>query len=450
MTTVAVETEPAATARERRDRGLGGWLALFVAAIVVAISVVWGWRVQADPRVKLGAAPLVGEWKRRFGWSLVLAALLAVTVVRWGPTLARRVAFRTMTIGASLSSACFTFLLAASDGLGHVLDPVVHPTEYWANLATLPPAHQMLQEYGSTDFLLDYSVHAKGHPPGFLLLLKALDAIGLGQPWVTGALSYVGTAAVVAAVLLTLRLVATDESARRVAPFLVVAPYAMWMGTSADAFYTAVAAWGVFAFVAGMKSSDRRRSVALVAVGGAVLAAALFLTYGVAMFLLLPLTIAVGLMWGRRRAEGLGLSWALPGLVAAVAVAGAFKLAGFWWFDGAHATQKLYWWGTAQFRPARYFAVANIGTSAIALGPAVVFGIGRLRDRRVWLVVGGALACIVAANASQYSKAEVERIWLLFFPWLVPAVASLRRVRPWLAAQAVLAVGLQIALVSKW
>jgi methylthioxylose transferase len=450
MTSLAYKMETDAPARPVRDRCLGGWAALIIVAIVVAISVVWGWRVQADDRVKLGAAPLVGEWRFRFGWSLVLAVLFAAAVVWRGAAVVGRMRFGPMAVAAGFASAFFTLLLAASDGLGHVLDPVVHPTEYWANVATLPPAHEMLQKYGSTDFLLDYSVHAKGHPPGFLLLLKALDAIGLGHPWVVGALSYLGAAVVVVAVLLTVRLVASEDSARSVAPFLVIAPYAVWMGTSADAFYTAVTAWGVLALVAGMRSRTSRRRSSLVATGGVVLATSLFLTYGAAMFLILPAVVAIGLVWSGRRTERIGGAWVLPGLLGAVAVVVAWRLGGFWWFDGAHATQKLYWWGTAQFRPARYFAVANIGTAAIAIGPAVVFGVGRLRDRRVWLLVGGALACIVAANASQYSKAEVERIWLLFFPWLVPAVASLRRVRPWLAVQAALAIGLQFALVSKW
>jgi methylthioxylose transferase len=450
MTSLTAVNESESTARHRRDGSLGGSAALVVAAIVVAISVVWGWRVQADDRVKLGAAPVVGEWRVRFGWSLVLALLFGVAVVWRGAAVAARLRFGPMTVVAGIASSCFTLMLAASDGLGHVLDPVVHPTEYWANLATLPPAHEMLQKYGSTDFLLDYSVHAKGHPPGFFLLLKALDAVGLGRPWVTGALSYLGAAVVVVAVLFTVRLVASENAARTVAPFLVVAPYSVWIGTSADAFYSAATACGTLALVAGLKGGTNAHRRRLVAVGGVVLAGSLFLTYGAAMFLLLPATIAVGLVWSRRKAERFGFGWAIPGVAGALVVVLAFRLGGFWWFDGAHATQKLYWWGTAQFRPARYFAVANIGATAIAIGPAVVFGIGRLRDRRVWLVVAGAMACIVAANVSQYSKAEVERIWLLFFPWLVPAVAGLRRVRPWLALQATLALGLQLTLVSKW
>ena len=68
------------------------------------------------------------------------------------------------------------------------------------------------------------------------------------------------------------------------------------------------------------------------------------------------------------------------------------------------------------------------------------------------------------ANLSQLSKAETERIWLLFYPWLVIAGAALvdrfefRRITlsadtmlaGWLTVQATAAILLQAALVSKW
>jgi methylthioxylose transferase len=424
-------------------------VAFGAASAIVAVSVGWGWRVQRDERVKLGAAPLVGEWSKRFGWSLVLAVALATAVVVWGSAIGQRLRFRTVLLASGVVSAAFTLLLAASDGLGHVLDPVVHPTEYWANLATLPPAHAMLQRYGSTDFLLDYSVHAKGHPPGFLLLLKALAAIGLGRPWVAGALSYIGAAVVVVAVLATVRRVASEDVARKAAPFFVVAPYAVWMGTSADAFYTAFAAVGVWVLVVALQH-DGRRAVPIAIAAGAVLSTGLFLTYGMAMFLLLPGVLTVGLLRRERRSARATALLIGSVVIGALAVALAFRLAGFWWFDGAGATRKLYWWGTAQFRPWKYFLVANLGAACIAVGPSTVVGLSGRRERGLGLIVGGALLCVFVSDASQYSKAEVERIWLLFYPWLVPAAAVLSRKRLWLAAQAVLAVGLQLALVSKW
>ena len=423
------------------------WWLPTLAALVVGVSVVWGWHIQADPNVKLGAAPLVGRWHVRFGPSLVPAGVLAALAVWRGPALAQRLRYWTLAFVATAVAVAFTFLLAASDGLGHVLDPVVHPSEYWANLATLPDAGTMLHHYGTVSFLVPYSVHAKGHPPGFLLLLKALAAIGLGHPWATAALSYIGVALVVVAGLYTLRAAVGEESARRIAPFVVVVPYVVWMGTSADAFYAGVGAVGALLVVTALRQDRRATRTALAFGAGLTFGALAFLTYGATIFGLLLVVVAVGIARHRRRALAEATIAAAAG---AFVVFGAFRLAGFWWFDGLRTTRAFYWGGTAHFRPAAYFAVGNLGAALIAVGPAVVVGISRLHDRRVWLVVGAAALCVVAADASQYSKAEVERIWLLFYPWLVPAVASLRRPRRWLGAQAALAVGLQVALVSKW
>ncbi len=142
--------------------------------------------------------------------------------------------------------------------------------------------------------------------------------------------------------------------------------------------------------------------------------------------------------------------------VGAGAVVLGFAAAGFSWFAGAAATRTEYWEGTAQFRTWTYFGVANIAVALIALGPASLAGLQRLRDRRVGaLVVGGVLG-LLAAHASQYTRGEVERIWLLFFPWIAVAggavVASTARTRTawWVGAQAATAILLQAALVSKW
>ena len=97
----------------------------------------------------------------------------------------------------------------------------------------------------------------------------------------------------------------------------------------------------------------------------------------------------------------------------------------------------------------------------MAIGPAGVAGMNRLwRQRRtvgpiVAVVAAGALALLVAL-LSQYSRGEVERIWLLFFPWLLVAGAMLvtrtnaRTAAIAVGAQTIVAVLLQAMLVSKW
>jgi hypothetical protein len=71
-------------------------------------------------------------------------------------------------------------------------------------------------------------------------------------------------------------------------------------------------------------------------------------------------------------------------------------------------------------------------------------------------LVVGALLAMTVSNLSQLTKGEVERIWLLFYPWLVSCggvvVAQDRRWRgaAVVAVQAACALVLQAALVSKW
>jgi methylthioxylose transferase len=413
---------------------------------VVIVSVVWGQRVQTDARVKLGAAPLVGAWKWRPGLGTLLPIIVGMVVLVALPVIATRARFALAVASTAVGAVAFTLALAASDGWSHVLDPVVHPTEYWANLATLPPAGDMLHHYGTIEFLLKYSVHAKGHPPAFLLLLKMLSAVGLGHPWVAGALSYLGVAVLPVAVLLTVRSVTSENAARTTAPFLALAPYAVWMGTSADALYTAVAASGVACVALALHTASIRRRRFFAVGAGLLLSLGLYFSYGLVPFLILPVVITLAL----RPSPRVVFEAASLAVATAALVTFGFRAAGFWWFDGVRTTRTFYWWGTAQFRPWRYFLVGNLGASLIAVGPAVALGLAALRERAIWWVVGGGLFCLLVADVSQYSKAEVERIWLLFFPWLIPAVVVLPKRRAVLAVHACSAVVLQTWLVSKW
>ena len=92
------------------------------------------------------------------------------------------------------------------------------------------------------------------------------------------------------------------------------------------------------------------------------------------------------------------------------------------------------------------------------LGPAVLAGLRRLGTRPrsaaapLALLVAAGVATMLVANLSGMSKGEVERIWLPFAIWVVQATALLPRsqVRVWLAAQAVLALGVNHLLSTPW
>jgi methylthioxylose transferase len=434
----------------------------FATAVLIWWSIDRGRQYRDDVDVKVQAAPLVGEWRWQLSWWLLLPVAIGVLTIVWSARSAHR-SFRVVALGSGLAAGLFAVTLAASDGWAKVMDPVVHPSEYWYNLDTLPSPAATVRAWSNVDFLLDYSVHLKGHPPGFVMLLQWFESIGLGAPWVTAALCWAGIISVVPAVLLCVREVAGETVAYRCAPFLVLAPYAVWSATSADAFYGAVLAWGCACCVIALRRDTWKLSIT----AGVLLCYGLYMSYGAVLFLPIPLALV---LFSRRRnlsrAPG-GISFGLRFKVligttaGALAVTLAFALAGFWWFDGLATTQKFYVWGTAQFRPWQYFIVANIGALAIAVGSAVVFGISQLirsgpaavitpRINSVWLLVGSAALCITAANVSGMSKAEVERIWLIFMPFLVPATATLKHPRLWLTVQLALCLVVQAGVATKW
>jgi hypothetical protein len=425
--------------------------------------------------VFLGAAPLVGRdpkdgWAWRCSWSLAAAAALGALVAyatarRWW----WRLRVRWIVPITGVAAAVFAILLAATDGTDGLLYGAVHPTEYLANLDSLPPVGEFVR--GFVDDIDAYSVHVRGHPPGFVVLLVAMDTVGLGGGWPVVGLSVLGAALTPAGVLVAVWAQAGAEWVRRVTPLLVVAPYALWMITSADALFTATGAWGVAACALGVRSAGRPASIAWGLLCGTLLGMLLFFTYGGATFVLVPLTVVI-VGWRQRRP---GIVGTVAGaVVAAGLVTAGWALAGFWWFAGAAETRLQYWAGTAQFRPLAYFALANLAATLIAIGPASYGGLVRLwHERRrppaVAALILGGLVALGASHLSQYSRAEVERIWLLFFPWLVVAGGLLlhgpapsdaedpgrhvRQVAPaWVVVgvQVALAVVLQAALVSKW
>ncbi len=68
------------------------------------------------------------------------------------------------------------------------------------------------------------------------------------------------------------------------------------------------------------------------------------------------------------------------------------------------------------------------------------------------MLPAGALAAVAIAIVSGLSKGEVERIYLPFALWLLPAAAALpdRQRRWWLAAQVGTAVVVQLGWTLRW
>ena len=126
---------------------------------------------------------------------------------------------------------------------------------------------------------------------------------------------------------------------------------------------------------------------------------------------------------------------------------------GFSWLDGLSATRHEYAILDLD-RPYAAFVLLNLGAWALALGPATIVGVALLRDRWMWCLVGGGLAAALVANMSGLSEGEVERIWLPFGLWVLPAGAAIvtagLRTRPWLAAQVATALVVIGTVRTQW
>ncbi len=420
-------------------------LVAWVVVIVVGATAA-GLLALAGHDISIGAPPLHARLDPVVSVELVLACLVGVVGILELPRLAVRASWRTLVPIATVGAGLFGVALAAVRGWDRIVAPVLAPREYLAAVPRTADAASFLESF--VHRLPHLPVHVQGHPPGPVLLGLGLRELGLGAPsWFAGVLIAAGTL-VVPAALVTVREVAGEAWARRALPFLVLGPAAVWMVTSADALFAGVGALGValVTLATRPRRSHRSRDV-LALVGGIVLGLGAFLSYGLVLLAVVPLVIA----WRRGAWRAIALA-----TLGALVVVLAFSLAGFWWFDGLAATRRQYLAGIASRRPYLPFLAVDLAAFALVIGPATAVGLARLRDRRLWLVVGGGLLAVAVALLSGMAKGEVERIWLPFAPWLVVAAAAVwslgdrRRVVGLLGLQVGAAILLEALVRTPW
>ncbi len=433
----------------------GDLVSVVAAAGLVAAAIVLP--LVADPRWRsqlyAGAGPLFGEWLPHWGFGTVPAIGVAALVVSYGPQAAQLIRWRWLVLGAWAASAAWTMSLALVDGWHRgFTDRLTDDNEYLHEVAGVSDIATMLREFSSRilDFQPDrWTTHVAGHPPGALLTYVGLDRVGLsGGAW-AAALSALAGSSAVAAVLITLRALSGETTARTAAPFLVLAPTAIWVAVSADGYFMGVTTWGI-ALLALATRTRGPRGLVLAFAAGAQLGFAVYLSYG--LMLMGPIAVAV-LVAGRT------VRPLLPAVLGALAVAAAFTAAGFWWFEGLSLVTQRYYQGIASERHFSYWGWANIAATICVVGFAVAAGLHRaLRPARVrqfdglTLLVIAAVMAIAAADLSALSKAETERIWLPFTVWLLPAASLLPRPqhRHWLVLQAAAALLINHLILTRW
>jgi hypothetical protein len=387
----------------------------------------------------------------------VPAIAIAAAAVLWGPAVAQRLPPRWVPLVAWATSCGWAFSLAMIDGWQRgFAGRLTARHEYLRQVPTVTDIPEALRTFARRipDFQPDsWITHVSGHPPGALLTFVWLDRIGLGGGAWAGLLCLlVGTSAA-AAIVVAVRALADDATARLTAPFVAVAPTAIWIAVSADGYYAGVAAWGI-ALLALAVRGGTRWPVAAAAGAGLLLGWGIFLNYGLALMAFPAVGVLLSAVDWRAAIRAL-----VPAVVVAVGVVAVFAVAGFWWFDGYTLVQDRYWQGIANDRPFQYWSWANLASVVCAIGLGGVAGVARAFDvaalkRRcgLQLVVLAALLSILCADLSMLSKAETERIWLPFTIWLVAAGALLppRSHRWWLALNVLGALAVNHVILTNW
>ena len=266
-------------------------------------------------------------------------------------------------------------------------------------------------------------VHSAGHPPGLLLTMHYL---GLDTPARLGGFCIV-VGALSAPLTYVLAKSLLDESSARIAGLLMAfSPAALHYGaTSADAVYLTL---GIVAAIALL-----RRPV----LGAIILA---FVT----MFAWSLLAIGAWAVLIRRDLK-------LAAYIAAAQLGFQAVLAGATGFDALgtlHATSQVYAVGIASQRPYAFWLVGSPTSFLIVLGiPITYLALKNARSPQ-GIAIFGVLAISALAG---FTKAETERIWLFFAPFVILAAAPLVR-RPTLlvAALAVQAFAYELLFDTLW
>ncbi|MEU0648708.1 hypothetical protein [Streptomyces umbrinus] len=467
------------------------------AALLVVAAALVGTAIERDHgTLHVGWPPLYSNWGPHVGPGTPAALVVAIGVVAYGPRVAARLPWRALLGAAWVTAMAWTWSLALIDGWQRgIAARLTTKYEYLQVIDRFQDIPATLRDF--TGHILLHSPdhwppHVAGHPPAATVTFVLLDRVGLGGGGWAGAFCITVGASACVAVLVSVRALADEALARRAAPFLVMAPAAVWMGTSADGYFAAVAAWTI-AFLALAVTGHRPRLTGLAS--GLLFGLTCYLSYGLTLFALIAGAV---LLLGPRRTRP--LPYALAG-VAVVPV--VFTLAGFNWWEAYRLLVERYYQGAGGIRPYGYWVWANLACTVLIVGPATAAGLrhtggallktprrltarsspdaplrghtpdshggsvrvgpalrrrllpwadmpGASAELRLAVLVATAFAALLIADLSGMSKAETERIWLPFAMWLLASSAFLPRPRAWLAAQAVLALLLNHLLLTGW
>lgn len=394
---------------------LAGWLVLAAAGLALtALAVRWG------ARLGTASAPFLGSYRLKIDAGTLLAPAVAICVLLASARgLLDRVRWRLLLAAGYLAALGWALALAVVDGGNGLAAPVTDPDEY---LRDVPAVGDRPVDFlaGFVAKSAEHAIATRQHPPGPVLLLWALQRLGLHRPVVIGLVLTAIGCLTVPLVLVALRSMCGEASARRLAPLLVLAPYAVWVAVSMDAVTAALCAGMVTAGV--LASEQHRRGPP--AVGWAVLAGLLLGVAALFSYAAPWLALSVICVYFVRRRALLN---AVTGAAALVPIA-LVRMAGFVWTDGLTAAQADFSVRVEPTRSAVVWGCLSLVVLVLACGPAIVASARKIRRTPGWPFLVGAVVAVGFAVAAGLARGEMEHAWLPYFPWLlVAAVAAEQR-----------------------
>ena len=423
---------------------LAAWLML------LAVAVAWGHALLPAGTLNVHAPPFQGHY-RFLPRAVVPGASLAALGVVFLPWAAQRLPWRVLPVTGAGAAAAWAVGLAVWDGHQSLGGPLGRAHEYLPAVPTVgdDPAG-FLAGFADAVAHRELPVHVNGHPPLMVLVFWALDRLGATGPGWAGALVIAVGSSAVAAVLVTVRALGDEAAARRALPFLVLAPFAVTVATSADAFFLGVGAWAAAALAVALRRrswrASRRRRPA---------------RRRVAVSQLRPAALRCGAarrrLAGRAPARAAGRAARRGGACARARSwdSPSYRWrswhAGFSWFDGVHATHRAWELGKGDDRPYLYSLVADVAVLGVLVGPATAASITRRPGRVPSVLAASSALGLLLLAVSGVTRLEVERIWLPFAPWLVLLTAGIpARGRGWLAVNAACALTFQLLVLDVW
>lgn len=420
---------------------------LLIAALGLGVT---GWAVRNGVRLGTASAPFLGRYRYEISPFTLLAPAVAIGVLaaavlgwfdrrRWG----------VLVTLAYLCGLAWALALALVDGTAGLTRSLLDPANYAPDVVAVGdhPWHYIATYTGDAQ---SHSIAARGHPPGSVLLLWALERAGIQDQLLLAILVAALGVATIPLVLYAVRDVCGEATARLYVPVLVLAPYAIWVAVSMDAV---VATLGAAMVAAGVRASAHRRHglpAAAWSIGcGLLLGIAAMFSYAVVW-----LGLAVVLLYFARRRPFLNLGTGLGALLPVLIV----NHWGFGWLNGLIAANSDFIARIEPYRSAPWWCLISIVALILATGPALWASARKVRNTPTWPFLVGATAAVLFSVLTGLARGGVEAAWLPFFPWLTVAAVAPDRPggapppMPWLlvAAGAITAMIIEAVLATPW